>query len=786
MIGRVLLRLFTVLILVATAVPALAQDDVEVPAAEIVNDEGGPVLITGECAYTNPFFTEGVAEPLVILEDQAGFVDRDRGFLMSPESQTIGQITSDFFTSPFTYSLALPIEPQGELRDVDNDAEEEVGVMVFTPAYWTNAFGDPFLEKRDLYGGGWSSAYAGTHVDQDPSSDYEIIGGKYVIYAPEEGQGFPSGFGDDGLLFTEDDPIVIVPQGYTIVDMDTDPFTFDRSAEVVIDLIEGEGSEVTDFSTLSYTEAFDAMVEKFRNEYAFTEYKGIDWDAMIAEFRPRFEEAEANEDLLVYFLAMRDFAWAIPDGHVDGGAFGALYNMFVEETEGGLGFAMRDVDDGRVIVNFVLDESPASEAGFEFGTEIIEMNGMPVDEFVDNAVAWSGPFSTPDNERLQKLRYALRFMVGEEVEVTFQNLGDEEPTTTTMTAIPERASFSFSSFNVGLTGYELPVEFEVLDSGYGYVSIFDFFDNEVLTVQLWERMIQQFQNDGIPAIIVDMRQNGGGSGFLADQLAAYFFDEEIVLGNNAVYDEELGEFYINPDLEDKFYPPAEELRFHGPVVVLVGPNCASACEFFSYDMTVNDRAAIVGQYPTGGLGGSVEDFYMPEGATVRFTVARAVDADGNIHIEGIGVVPTVQVPVTEETLMAEAEGGDPVLDAAVVYLDEAFAIEIIDGGTLAIGDTVEGELAPRTRVQYTAEVAAGDVVTILLGDETGEFDTVLRLYDVDGNLLAENDDFDDTTYNSGFEALEVPADMTIIVEAATYEDAGEGAYTIQVIDASGE
>ena len=44
--------------------------------------------------------------------------------------------------------------------------------------------------------------------------------------------------------------------------------------------------------------------------------------------------------------------------------------------------------------------------------------------------------------------------------------------------------------------------------------------------------------------------------------------------------------------EQRFYLPAEELRYDGEVAVLVGPNCNSACEFFSYDMTLEDRAAI--------------------------------------------------------------------------------------------------------------------------------------------------------------------------------------------------
>ncbi len=209
---------------------ALAQTTPAAPPAEIVNDEGGPVVITGEVAYTDPFFTLGVASPMVILEDQAGFVDRNERFVMPEASQTIGQITSDFFESPFTYSLALPIEPQGSLRDVDNDGNEDTGVMTFAIAYWTNTFGDPFLEVRDLYGGGWSTAYASTRVSEDRETRREVIGGKFLVYAPDDEQGFPSGFGADGLLFTEDDPIVTLPQGYTIVDMDSDPFTFSRPA----------------------------------------------------------------------------------------------------------------------------------------------------------------------------------------------------------------------------------------------------------------------------------------------------------------------------------------------------------------------------------------------------------------------------------------------------------------------------------------------------------------------------------------------------------------------------
>ncbi len=756
---------------------ALAQD--APPPADIVNDEGGPVSISGQVTYTNPRFTLGVAEPVIILEDQAGFVDRNERFLMPPESQTLGQITSDFFTSPFSYTLALPIEPQGSLRDVDNDDEEDVGVQVFAVAYWTNTFGDPFLEERDLFGGGWSTAYASTRVSEDAETEREIIGGKFLVYAPDDEQGFPSGFGEDGLLFTEDDPIVTLPQGYTVVDMDTDPFTFDRSRHPVIDLIEPEGAALVDYSDLSYTEAFDALVEKMRKEYAFTEYKGIDWDALHEQFRPRFQKADEEKDPLTYLRALRDFAWSIPDGHISGPF---ILEDFRRATDGGLGIAVRELDDGRVIVNFLLQGSPAEEAGIQLRAEILAIDGLPIDEAIDKAQPWSAPFSSEHVRRLQKLRYVTRFPLGKEVEVTFRNPGSDEERTATLTTAPERDSFRFSSFNVGLTGFELPVEYKILeDSGYAYVKIYSFSDNSLLTVQLWERMMRTLNDQGVPGLIVDMRQNGGGKGFLADQMAAYFFDEPLVLGNTGYYDEDRGEFYFDPRFEDRFYLPAEELRYRGAVTVLVGPNCNSACEFFTYDTTLQDRATVVGFYPTAGLGGSVDLVLMPEGEYFQFTIGRGVDAEGNIHIEGKGVPPDVKVPVTEETLFSD---GDPVLDAAVEYLDGATSVEIVEGGDIAIGQEVTGTLALGTRVQYVLEVSEGDVISIFLTDKTGELDTVLNLYDTEGNLLVSNDDISSTDLNSALEALEIPFDLVLVVEVAAAGDSGEGSYTLSVQDAS--
>jgi C-terminal processing protease CtpA/Prc len=702
-----LFNIVTVLVTISMLLAACAPKvGTEAPAATEAAASGttGPKIVTGNVTYTNTFFTMGVAEPVIILEDQGGFVTRDRKFLIPVESQVIGQITSDFYTSPFTYSITLPEEPKGTLHDVDHDGADEPGVMVFAVAYWTNTWGDPFLERRDQGGGGWSSAYASTKVSDDSATYMEVYGGKYLVFAPDGGQSFPSGFGDDKKLFTDDDPIMDLPAGWSVIDLDQSPFNIDRSESPEIPLLEPEGSAADDFSALSYTEAFDKMLEKFKNEYAFTELKKIDWDAKGKEFRPLFEEAEKNKDSHAYALALRDFLWSIPDTHI-GFDSSLLDQDFQDETAGGLGFGIRETDDGKFIANFITKGGPAEEAGMVWGSEIISLDGIPTGDVVEASIPWSSPFSNPEIKRLQQLRYATRFKMDKgEVEVVFKNPDGAEQTVT-LAVDNETNSFSAASFRAGVDAEALPVEFDVLPSGYGYIKISSFSDNDLLSILVWERAIKYFNDNEVPGVILDLRNNGGGSGWLADQMAAYFFSEETVVGQTAYYDDSTGDFFIDPAYEESMIPPRPELQYNGQVVVMVGPNCASACEFFSYDMTINDRAIIVGQYPSEGAGGSVEGFYMPEGLYTQMTIGRAMDVDGNIHLEGKGVVPDLRVPVTAETLLRQFNGEDVVLAFAEKAISEPLGAGITPSGPPELASVAAASSALSSGKRFLEDLA---------------------------------------------------------------------------------
>ena len=252
----------------------------------LVTSPNEPVIISGTIPFTSPFFINLTAEPFIMLEDQAGFIARDKEFVFPLEGQAIGPVWSIDETT-LGYSLSLPAVPQGTYVDVDQDDQEDTGLMVFGVAFWSNIWGGPFLEERE--GTGWSTGHTTTITDAE--RDYEITAGYLIIWSPDNNQGFPSGFGDDEMLFTEDDPIQEVTAGYSIVDLNSEPFAVSKESNPEFELVEGN-SEVKDDSDMGYLEAFETMFEKVSLEYPFTEDKTIDWAALYDEFQPQIEDAD--------------------------------------------------------------------------------------------------------------------------------------------------------------------------------------------------------------------------------------------------------------------------------------------------------------------------------------------------------------------------------------------------------------------------------------------------------------------------------------------------------------
>jgi C-terminal processing protease CtpA/Prc len=614
-----------------------------------------PVYITGKITYTSPFFINTIADGFVMLEDEAGFVKRDRQFTFPLNDQTLGPIKVQN-DNTLTYSIMLPALPQGTQVDVDNNGRQDAGVQVFAVAYWSNTWGDTFIEPRD--GKGWSNAYASTITD--PQNNDEIKGGYLVVWSPDDQQSFPTGFGPDGLLFTSDDPTASIPAGYNIVDLGQKPFRVFKSARPNINLNEGVVA-VNDYSNMSYKDAFEAMFQKVSKEYPFTTEKGINWQALHDQFAPKIAAAQ---DAQAFYLAVREFALAIPDEHV-GPPFES--RDFLSQYGGGFGLVAAELSDGKVIAANVLPDLPAQKAGIQPGAELITWNKQPVRDAIDAIVPYFNPFSTDTARRLQQVAFLTRTAPDTKVDVSFRNPNSSQTQNVTLTAEPEVDSLLLAIPELNQDPVDLPVECRILSgSGLGYILIRTFNSDDNLMARLWEHDLQGMIDQKVPGVIVDIRNNGGGNGQLALDFAGYFFDKTIDLYHTAYYNERTGKFEFTPGVQQ--IDPGD-LQFSGPVAILISPDCVSACEGFAAAMKYNDRSIAVGNYSTAGAFGEVGrgQYKLPDGLTLQFPTGRSETPAGQLFLEGKGITPDITVPVTSDSVLGKT---DTVLEAAVQALQK--------------------------------------------------------------------------------------------------------------------
>jgi C-terminal processing protease CtpA/Prc len=616
----------------------------------------GVELITGDFTYTNEFVLETYyVEHAVALLDLTGYIQRDKEWELPVESQVLGYMNVDTENNRGTFRLQLPVRPAGESHDVDNDGTKDEGVQIFAVGYSPNLTGDVFSvgDDRSL---GWPTYLAS--IITDPENQDEVIGGKLVVWAPDDQQAFPTSFGEDGLLFTADDPVAPLPAGYSVIDLDKQPFEIDQGQEAKMKLYEPQDIAVKDFSNLSFSEAFDKMFEIARKEYAFNgiEGKQPDWDKLYAELSPRVKEAEQKRDVRAYYAALRDFTYAFKDGHV--GLSSDLRRQEFREIAGsGYGFTIRELDDGSVIVTYITEDGPAQKAGIKVGAEITEFNGMPIDEAISKVLPFEAPYSTDFGLRTAQALYLLRAPAGTKAEVTFINPGDKAKTIT-LQAIQE-----FDSFLAGWPFDDadpdvLPVEYRTLETQIGYIRINSNYDDLGLAIRIFERALKIFEQNQVAGLIIDMRFNFGGAPL---GLAGFLYDQEIPLGQLEYYSDKTGKFEPEGPRE-KVYPNVGQYRFD-KMVLLVDQNCYSACEIEAYGFSQVPGMIVMGQFPTAGVEAETArgQFKLPGDIELTIPTGRFTLPDGSIFLEGKGVQLTQRIPITRETVLSNE---DVVLKAA--------------------------------------------------------------------------------------------------------------------------
>lgn len=139
------------------------------------------------------------------------------------------------------------------------------------------------------------------------------------------------------------------------------------------------------------------------------------------------------------------------------------------------------------------------------------------------------------------------------------------------------------------------------------------------------------------ALIIDVRENGGGHPHMVQLLSSYFFDQEPVLLNKLSWrnTKRVDEFWTLPQVPRKRLPNIA-------LYVLTSENTLSAAEEFCYNLKALNRATLIGTN-TGGAAHPCNVYELNKELSVAIPTGKAINPLTKTNWERVGVSPDIHV-----------------------------------------------------------------------------------------------------------------------------------------------
>jgi hypothetical protein len=157
------------------------------------------------------------------------------------------------------------------------------------------------------------------------------------------------------------------------------------------------------------------------------------------------------------------------------------------------------------------------------------------------------------------------------------------------------------------------------------------------------------------ALIIDLRENGGGHGDMAHLLAAYLLDQSKPMSGSYDRPSDTREWALTPA-----WVPGRRYGIGRPVYVLISTRTFSAAEGFAYDLQALRRVTVVGERSGGGAHPFNYRRVHPH-FVLSLAEGRSINPITGGNWQGSGVAPDVEVPA------------DRALETALTLAREAIA-----------------------------------------------------------------------------------------------------------------
>ena len=207
------------------------------------------------------------------------------------------------------------------------------------------------------------------------------------------------------------------------------------------------------------------------------------------------------------------------------------------------------------------------------------------------------------------------------------------------------------------------IEFAQLPNDLLYFRIRTFaFDNEKVVLDWIKSTIQNYKYGN--GVVLDVRNNGGGSEFLSFSALFYNGLRELYRIKYRVS----GDRTQFTDLITKSYKGSGLISQNTPIAMITNGRTYSMGNLFAFIMKTLPNCTTFGQ-KSGGGGGMVFNYYLPNNWILQVTNSKAYSLNGELM--EYGLQPDIEVIPTKEFWenTYPVTGEDPQLEAALQFLN---------------------------------------------------------------------------------------------------------------------
>jgi carboxyl-terminal processing protease len=390
-------------------------------------------------------------------------------------------------------------------------------------------------------------------------------------------------------------------------------------------------------------EAIDFVWTTVNERYYDPKLNGVDWRAVRSQYEPRLLAAKTDDE---FWELLDKMTGELKDSHTRVHSPKLVEQQRNNESHS-LGISFSELD-GELVLTAVNPQSDAYWVGARAGMVIKTIDGNAALGYYKQLIAESRETSTP----WARTRGAVRKI----------NSGDVG-TTVAMTFVrSDKTEFDVS---MKRRKFAAPPEYSarVLPSGVGYIRFSGFVAS--MESGIIAEIARMKDTSGM---IIDLRNNGGGSGGMARDIMGRFFKEKQTgLKTITRTGKPITVFFVPITKMNEELPGVGPAAYTKPVVVLTNEGSASASEIFSIAMKDTKRATIIGQRTCGCLLGYFGLADVPGGGQMAYSEIGFIARNG-ARVEGDGVAPDIEVKMTREDYLLNR---DRVLERAVAHLTAA-------------------------------------------------------------------------------------------------------------------